>query len=75
MSVYNAMYKFHNKFPISNYSLQLLCEKMIGPSLLDLQIRTNSTIEQVSWCLSVRALGGTVGGIVLGMEVQSTTSF
>ena len=38
---------------------------MIGPGLLDLQLVTNTTIGQVSWFLSARAMGALVGSIIL----------
>ena len=40
--------------------------KSVGPSLLDLQIRTSSTIEQVSWFISGKAVGAMIGALVLG---------
>jgi hypothetical protein len=35
-------------------------------SLPDLQTQTNSTIEQASWFLTAVAIGGIVGGLVMG---------
>jgi formate/nitrite transporter FocA (FNT family) len=42
---------------------------MISVSLLDLQVRTDSSLEQVTWLLSARALGNIVGGLLLGWYI------
>jgi hypothetical protein len=46
--------------------MQFMNEQTYGPSLLDLQLRAKSTIEQVSWLLSAKSFGAVVGGLVLG---------
>ena len=43
---------------------------MIGPCLLDLMIRSGADIEQVSWFISVMAIGAMAGALLLGQYQQ-----
>ena len=47
-----------------------MCISMIGPSLLDLQLRLGTSISHVNWLLSAQGLGTFMGVLIVGMNVQ-----
>ena len=57
-----------------SFTLQMLNAIAIGPSLLDLQLRTNSTIEEISWVVSAVALGDIPGSLLIGRSIMCNSS-
>ena len=45
---------------------QMMNSSSIFASLLDLQLQTDSTLEQVTWVMSASSLGILAGGLLLG---------
>ena len=48
---------------------QSICVSIIGPSLLDLQLRLHTTIDHVTWLLSAKASGALVGVLTAGRSL------
>ena len=56
----------------SYFRLQMMSNKAIGPSLLDLTIRASTSLEKLSWAMSAKAIGSMAGVLLLGRSLIST---